>query len=474
MATTAFRLAAASAAGFLLVALIVIGVLFWQTNEILTEHVIAALRAEASELAREGETGGLAALSERVRARSRPEGPGLYFLSDRSGRKIAGNLNRWPPELEDRPQGGVFRYEPERGAPDGSRLGVAVPVEAGAEARLVIGRDIEEHRAYVAKVKGGFLWGLALMALAAVLAGLAVSRFVLKRIEAISLTSRSIMAGDLARRIPLGGSHDELDDLASSLNAMLDRIEQLMNGLREVSDNIAHDLKTPLNRLRNQAEAALRDPRGAAAYREGLERTIEEADDLIKTFNALLLIARLEAGAVEESAESFDLGRLVRDVAELYEPVAEEAGLSLDIRAEEGIMVLANRQLVGQAVANLADNAIKYASRAAPSQEMRRIEVCVGAKGDGAEVSVSDHGPGIAEKDRERALRRFVRLDESRTRPGTGLGLSLVAAVARLHRGAVRLEDNKPGLRAVLVLPRSQRPAALAGDTARASAGRAS
>jgi signal transduction histidine kinase len=234
---------------------------------------------------------------------------------------------------------------------------------------------------------------------------------------------------------------------------MLERIELLMNSLREVSDNIAHDLKTPLSRLRNRVEAALRDPRGPEAYREGLERTIEEADELIKTFNALLLIARLEAGAVEESAEGFDLGKLVRDVGELYEPVAEEAGQRLEIGVEDGIIVRANRQLVGQAVANLADNAIKYASRAGGSAHSKCIEVCVKARDGTAEISVADHGPGIAEKDRERALRRFVRLDESRTRPGTGLGLSLVAAVARLHGGTVRLEDNHPGLRAVLALP---------------------
>jgi signal transduction histidine kinase len=214
-------------------------------------------------------------------------------------------------------------------------------------------------------------------------------------------------------------------------------------------------LKTPLNRLRNSAEAALRDSRGAEGYREGLEAAIEKADDLIKTFNALLLIARLEAGVVEESAEVFDLGRLVRDVAELYEPVAEEAGLALAIDASEGISIRANRQLVGQAVANLVDNAIKYSAAAAQS-EVRAdatVSVKVAARSGAAEISVADRGPGIDAKDRDRALRRFVRLEKSRTQPGTGLGLSLVAAVARLHNGSVRLEDNAPGLRVVVTLP---------------------
>jgi signal transduction histidine kinase len=452
LATTAFGQAAASAAGFLVAAAIIIATLFWQTNEIMTEHVISGLRAEAAELARESKTGGIKALADKVQARSRPEGPGLYFLCGAAGEKIAGNLNRLPPELSDSPQGGVFRYEANGSA--GPRLGVAIPVDVGGEGRLVIGRDIEDQRGYGARVKRIFLWGFGLLSLAGLLAGLGVSRSVLRRIEGINATTRSIMAGDLARRVPLQGSGDELDDLAASLNAMLARIEQLMNGLREVSDNIAHDLKTPLNRLRNRAEAALRDGRGADAYREGLERTIEEADELIKTFNALLLIARLEAGAVEESAERFGLGGLVRDVAELYEPVAEEAGLKLDLEVEEGAFVHANRQLVGQAVANLVDNAIKYGARAVNAPNLRTIEVRVVSKGTYAEISVADHGPGIEPKDRERALKRFVRLEASRTRPGTGLGLSLVAAVARLHGGSIRLDDNKPGLRVVVALPR--------------------
>jgi signal transduction histidine kinase len=454
VATTAFRLAAASTAGFLIVAAVIAGILFWQTNKILTEHVISGLRSEASELAHEAGADGIEALADTIRARSRPDGPDLYFLADAKGQKIAGNLNRLPPEIGESPRGGVFRYESAPAGEAVSRLGVAMPVEVGPDARLIIGRDIEAQLQYAERIKRTFLWGYAILSLAAILAGLAVGRAVLKRIETIAATSRSIMSGNLARRIPLTGARDELDDLAASLNTMLDRIEQLMAGLREVSDNIAHDLKTPLNRLRNRAEAALRDPRGAEAYREGLERTIEEGDELIKTFNALLLIARLEAGAVEETAARFDLGDLVRDVAELYEPVAEEAGLGLDIAVEEGIEINANRQLVGQAVANLADNAIKYACRGTVANDLRRIEVSVTARGDAAEIRVADHGPGIAEKDRERALKRFVRLEECRTQPGTGLGLSLVAAVARLHGGGIRLEDNKPGLRAVLSLPR--------------------
>ncbi|MEQ1670680.1 MAG: ATP-binding protein, partial [Hyphomicrobium sp.] len=359
------------------------------------------------------------------------------------------NLNRLPPELEVAPQGGVFRYSPVRGAASADRLAVAIPVDIGGGNTLIIGRDIEEQRAFADAMKRTFLIGFGLLSLLGLAGGLAVSRFTLNRLERITATSRSIMEGDLSRRIPVEAGGGELDALSANLNEMLDRIEGLMSGLREVSDNIAHDLKTPLNRLRNSAEAALRDPRGGEAYREGLEGTIEKADDLIKTFNALLLIARLEAGPLEESLERFDLGALVEDVAELYMPAAEEDGFDLSVETEKGVEVMANRQLIVQAIANLIDNAIKY-SRV--SSANGAIRVTSGRLGEAAVISVADKGPGISTADRARVLKRFVRLEESRTKPGTGLGLSLVAAVARLHHGEIRLSDNAPGLKVDLVL----------------------
>jgi len=446
--TTAFGLSAAAVAFFLFAAAIVVGFLFWQTNNLLTSQVLGTLNAEARILASEMKVGGRTKLTETVTALSRPESSGLYYLADRSGTKIAGNLNRIPPELEADTHGGVFSYQPPN---DGgsTRLAVAIPVDAGPDVRLIVGRDIEDQRAFADSVRRAFLLGFGILSLVGLLGGLAVSRLILNRIEAITATSRSIMEGDLSRRIPTSGGGGELAALADNLNQMLDRIEGLMSGLREVSDNIAHDLKTPLNRLRNAAEAALRDPRGGEAYREGLERTIEKSDELIKTFNALLLIARLEAGPLEESVETFDLGHFVEDVSELYTPAAEEAGFGLSIEAEAGVRVRANRQLIGQAVANLIDNAIKYSRGGEPGSA---ITVRAYRLAEGAAVSVGDHGPGISTSDRERVLKRFVRLEASRTKPGTGLGLSLVAAVARLHHGEVQLEDNHPGLKVVLVL----------------------
>jgi signal transduction histidine kinase len=260
------------------------------------------------------------------------------------------------------------------------------------------------------------------------------------------------MDGDLAGRLPVNGSGDELDRLAESVNLMLARIEQLMAGLREVSDNIAHDLKTPLSRLRNRVEAALREPYGEPVYREALERTIEEAEGLIKTFIALLSIAGLEAGAGGENRESLDVSALLRDVAELYEPVAEERGLELKAETDAPIYIRGDRQLLGQAIANLIDNALKYGTVEAEGAKPE-VEVSAKTRDGMAEIVVTDRGPGVPAPDRERVLDRFVRLEAIRSEPGSGLGLSLVAAVARLHGGSLSLEDNAPGLKVVLALP---------------------
>jgi signal transduction histidine kinase len=245
---------------------------------------------------------------------------------------------------------------------------------------------------------------------------------------------------------------------------MLGRISELMEGLKEVSDNIAHDLRTPLTRLRNHAEAALAFGGDAATYRQALEKTIEESDQLIRIFNALLLIARAEAGGDLGPLQPFDVGEAARSVAELYEPIAEEEGVELTIRAEDGLEVRGNRELIGQAIANLVDNALKYG---APQKGIADAKPDVGITarraGRSIVLTVADRGPGIAPADRARVLDRFVRLEGSRSRPGSGLGLSLAAAVARMHGGTVDLEDNQPGLRVRLTLPAADdRPQSLA------------
>ncbi len=453
--TTAFRLMAVYVALFVTLAAAIGAALVWQTNELVTRQLVQTLASEADILKTMARVQGPETLAKAVADRSQKSNLQLYFLTDASGRKIAGNLNRWPPELV-RGSGGLFRYEAGTETEADHRMAVGVLVTLGGGQKLLVSRDVEDQVGFIERVRTLFLAGFGLLGLVGLVGGILASRLILKRISGITGTAESIMAGDLSRRIAVTGSGDELDDLSRHLNAMLDRIELLMAGLREVSDNVAHDLKTPLTRLRNRAEAALREARSPDDYHASLERTIEEADEIIKTFNAMLLIARLEAGAVEDTLEPFDVAALVRDVVELYEPHAEELARGLHVAADSEVMVKANRQLIGQAVANMVDNALKYGEPSVRDGTAARgadVEVSVGRVGDAVEIAVADSGAGIPEQDRERVLKRFVRLEESRTRPGTGLGLSLVAAVARLHKGSVRIEDNGPGLRVVLTWP---------------------
>jgi len=460
LSSTPFRLTLAYMGAFVLAAALIVGFVAWRANDLLTNKVVETLEAEITGLREQFQADGAERLAAVVAQRSGQPGSGLYMLIDATGRKVAGNLDRVPAEFDGAARGSVFSYP--RPAPGGRtmvwRLAVGVPVAVPGGLMLIVGRDIEDLHRFAGSMGQLGLWSIALLSLLGIGAGLAVSRSVLRRIETITDASRTIMGGDLSKRIPLNGSGDELDRLSENLNGMLARIEELIGALREVSDNIAHDLKTPLTRLRNRAEAALAHPDGAAWYRDGLVKTIEEADELIKTFNSLLLIARLEAGAVAESMGPADPASIVADVAELYEPVAEEAGMALETSVAKGLSLIVNRELVSQAVANLVDNAIKYSAderrpRAGDGAVRPTIALSMVRVGDAIEISVADRGPGVAPEDRERALQRFVRLEKSRSRPGSGLGLSLVAAVARLHGGSIRLEDNAPGLRAVLTLP---------------------
>jgi signal transduction histidine kinase len=266
------------------------------------------------------------------------------------------------------------------------------------------------------------------------------------------------MQGDLHERLPVAGTGDELDRLAVNLNAMLERIEALMHGLKEVSDNIAHDLKTPLTRLRNRSEDALRAAENVSQYRAALESTIEESDGLIRTFNALLMIARAESGQAVGDMIEFDAAEVVRDIGDLYEPLADEKGVTLKVDPAAAAPVRGNRELISQALANLVDNAIKYGASGAARPHGQPPEIALGTidKGDRILLTVADSGPGIPAPDRARVLERFVRLEQSRCEPGSGLGLSLAAAVARLHGGELTLDDNRPGLRVVISLPRAQ------------------
>jgi signal transduction histidine kinase len=334
--------------------------------------------------------------------------------------------------------------------------------ELSSGMRLLIGRDLEERRRLFGIVASAAQWSVLIVVVLGLGGGVFVARRVLRRIDAMTGTTQRIMAGDLSGRLPVGRSGDELDRLAENLNAMLERIEALMMGLKEVSDNIAHDLKTPLTRLRNRAEDALAKSSNEAEYRAALERTIEESDGLIRTFNALLMIARAESGQARGNMDDFDAAEVAQGIQELYEPLAEDSGLTLQVKTEPSVLH-GNRELISQALANLVENAIKY-GRPPPSAQplgadavagARARDILIEAKRDGDHVllSVTDHGPGIPEADRKHAIERFVRLEASRTQPGSGLGLSLASAVATLHGGDLTLNDAHPGLRATLAVP---------------------
>lgn len=450
--STAFRLSLIYLVVFALFAGFLIAYISWNTQVIFYRQLVDTIEAESQGLAEQYRVGGLARLVQVIDARTRSPTNTLYLVTDPNGNALAGNVAAVPSAVFQETGLVQIRYQPFEDAADRHYEALVHVFGLPGQFRLMVGRDIEERKRLLDLVARATVWGVLLMIVLGIGGGYYVSRRVLARIEAISDTSRNIMHGDLSERVQLSGRGDEFDRLAENLNAMLERIEQLMHGLKEVSDNIAHDLKTPLTRLRSRVEAALREPPSLDTYRDALESTIEESDRLIATFNALLMIARAEAGHAGVMFSSVELAGVARDVAELYEPVAEEAGVTLRVEAGDEVSVSGNRELVGQAIANLVDNALKYGAQPAPGASPE-VVISVDVDGEQAELVVADRGPGIPAVDRGRVMERFTRLEDSRSQPGAGLGLSLVAAVARLHGGELRLEDNGPGLRAILTLP---------------------
>lgn len=450
--TTAFKLIAAYLLVFAVFAGSVIAYLGWHTQRLVTRQATEAIEKDTRFLQAQFERGGVSRLAQVVTRRARAPDAGLLLLTTYSGDALAGNVLNLPLNFLDKEgwrEIDYVRSEDSVGPP--SRALVHVLLLPG-EFRLLVGRDVVEREELRQIIIGPALWGLALLVLLGVAGGLFVTRRVLKRIDQMTAISDAILAGDLSGRLVVAGTGDEFDRLALSLNTMLGRIETLMAGLKEVSDNIAHDLKTPLTRLRNRAEDALRTAQGDDQWRTATEQTIEESDALIRTFDALLMIARAEAGQASASMVRFDLAETAASVAELYEPVADEAGLDVVADIPGPLPIVGVRELFAQALSNLMDNAIKYSAPDAPGARGEIRLTAMRADGQ-ARIVVADRGPGIAEADRPRVLERFVRLEASRTRPGFGLGLSLVAAVVHLHGGTVALESNDPGLRIVIDLP---------------------
>ena len=454
--TTAFQLTLVYLLIFIVFAFSLLGYFALNTRRLITEQITTTVDTEITGLREQYTQGGIRRLVIVVDLRSRRPGSSLYLVTTATGEGLAGNVGSLEPGVLDHPGWLETNYR-RLEAPEGSDHRALVQVvQLPGGFRLLVGRDLEERERLFGIIANAGQWSLALVVVLGLAGGFFVSRRVLNRVEAMTDKAQTIMAGDLAGRLPVAGTGDELDRLADHLNAMLERIEALMRGLKEVSDNIAHDLKTPLTRLRNRCEQALRGSAGVADYRAALEATIAESDELIRTFNALLMIARAESGQARDNMTEFDAAEIARDVGELYEPLADEKGIALTVDAPTAAPVRGNRELVSQALANLIDNAIKYAG---PNGEVNGTpaEIVVKAGNDGERIalSVADRGPGIAEADRGRVVERFVRLEQSRSAPGSGLGLSLAAAVARLHGGELKLEDNHPGLRSTIALPRA-------------------
>jgi len=424
---------------------LVLAFVYYSTKSLIEGEVRQVVEAEIRGLADEYADGGVAGLASAIDRRLAGAGgrDSVYLLTDATGKRIAGNLAEWPPAL---PAGAgwivldLYRIDHDRPA-----VVAAASFRLKGGERLLVGRDAQARVAFDQTLFRALGWGLGVSALLGLLSGWLLARFVHRRIGDVASTAEEIMLGAMERRVPVRGSGDEFDRLAGTLNHMLDRIEALVGDLRMVTDSVAHDLRSPLTRLRAHLDASLDVGLNANERQELIERAVGEADGVLRAFAALLEIARAEAGVGRDQFEAVDLGRLAADVIDLYTPAAEEKGIALTLQGV-GVEITGHPQLLANAVANLVENAIRHA----PPDSVVSLDLGGRPK---PSISVADHGPGVPPEDRGRILQRFVRLDDSRGRPGAGLGLSLVSAVARMHDAVLELDDNSPGLRATLVFP---------------------
>lgn len=442
--TSSFRMALVYLVLFGMSSLVLLSFVYWATAGISTSQTDDTIQAEVTGLGEQYREKGLTGLLEIVHQRSRDQRQSLYLLVNSGGDSLAGNLTSWP-SVETQEGGWLdFTYQRPVGGKSEKHRARGRHLLLGGGFQLLVGRDVHELQRVEKIMQRTLAWAVALTIALGLVGGVFMSRNFLRRIEVINKTSREIMAGDLHQRVPVAGREDELDRLACNLNEMLDQIERLVTGMRQVTENIAHDLRSPLNRLRSRLEVTLMGDASKDDYRQALEMTIDEAAALLETFNALLNIAQAESGQSDGEPENFDLSALVVDLAELYEPVAEEKNLTLTRHIEEGVTLLGNRHLLSQALANLLDNGVKY------SPGGGSITIVLRKHEGRAELVVADSGPGIPAEDLPRVTDRFVRLETSRNTPGSGLGLSLVNAVAKLHNAELILEDNLPGLKVLM------------------------
>jgi signal transduction histidine kinase len=438
---------------------LLLGYVYWSTAGYVrgrSDHAISAERFLLIQAYDRAGRDGVAALIEQRMAQRGLE-DGVYLLTDPSFAVVAGNLEGWPATLRAGSGWADFRApEWKRDAPDRPMLRASY-YTLPDDSHLLVGRDIDDLDEFAETINTALAWGAALMFVFAGIAGTFVTRRTVGRIEAINATSREIMHSGLGRRIPLRGTRDEWDQLAGNLNSMLQRIEELVQEVKQVSDNVAHDLRTPLMRMRGRLERAY--DRGLDSERDRVlvGDTIGELDQVLSTFSSLLRIAQIEAQDRRAQFHVINLAEIVAQVAELFDAAAEERGGRVTLVCSGRVSVLGDRDLLFDAISNLVDNAIKHGG---PGDVLVEIEAAAGEP----VVSVSDHGPGVPPGERKHVFKRFYRGDRSRSTPGNGLGLSLVAAVAQLHNARIEMADNTPGLKLILRFPPVELPGALSGN----------
>jgi len=443
--TSAFRLSLIYATAFSTLSAATLGFIYWSTRDQIERQVDARLRLETDNLINLYTSGAVPEFLEAVQRRNQIDTyDRFYYLAneevavDESAaeylpirvKSIRSHTTRNMGDVADLPPGSPHAFDPVRVAETQLSNGM----------KLTIGHDISDEQALLDHTFTLVVGATLLTLLFALIGGLSIGTSVLRRIDSVSRTASEIMSGDLSQRLKVTERNDEFDEIAAELNQMLNRIEDLIRSMRQVTNNVAHDLRSPLTRLRNRLEVTLLEERDTENYRAVMSEAIEDADSLIHTFNAMLSIARLEAGLDTTQWQDTRIGELAGELAELYQAFAEEDGLHFVADVDADPLCHCNRHLLAQALTNLLDNAIKY------TRPGGRVTLSVRGDDDDFSIAVGDDGPGIPEHERERVFQRFVRLENERNSPGNGLGLSLVRAVAHLHGATVRLEDNHPGL----------------------------
>ena len=428
-----------------------LGYVYWSSAAYMLRQSDQALATELASLREAYTKGGrdqlIAALIQRMFAGQFENG--IYLLADSSGASLAGNLAAWPRSLKGASGWGNFS------APDWKpNARRRPPLRATFETlpdgtRLLVGKDIEELDKVAERINTALLLTVLLIVAVAAAASASITRRTVGRIESINATSRAIMQSGLSERIPLRGTKDEWDELATNLNSMLERIETLMGEVKQFTDNVAHELRTPITRLRGRLEKTYNSLRDDDAHKSIIGDTIADLDSVQRIFSSLTRISQIEARDRTAAFRTIDLAEVVREVVELFDAAAEEKGGQLVTIGDQRVLVTGDRDLLFDALANLVDNAIKH------GREAGRVTVDVRQSDAGAAIAVSDEGPGIPDDEIRNVFKRFYRLERSRQAPGNGLGLSLVAAVARLHGAQIEMLNDAPGLTIELRFPAS-------------------